>query len=81
MSDKKLSQQPEKNPNDPKGNESSFNIRGLLFIGIAFAIIFSAFSLKSSTKGERITWPAFEQLLKDGNIINDEVPLELVRTQ
>ena len=38
MSDKKLSQQPEKNPNDPKGNESPFNIRGLLFIGIAFAV-------------------------------------------
>ncbi|NQZ54890.1 MAG: ATP-dependent metallopeptidase FtsH/Yme1/Tma family protein [Candidatus Nitrosopelagicus sp.] len=81
MSDKKSSQQPEKDPNDPKGNESSFNIRGLLFIGIAFAIIFTAFSVKSSTKGESITWPTFKQLLKDGNIIKDEGPLELVRTQ
>jgi cell division protease FtsH len=82
MSDKKLSQQPEKDPNDPKGNESPFNIKGLLFIGIAFAIIFSAFSLKSSTKGERTTWPVFEKLLQDGKIIkDDEEPLELVRTQ
>ena len=81
MSDKKLSQQPEKNPNDPKGNESSFNIRGLLFIGIAFAIIFTAFSVKSSTKGEPTTWPVFVQLLQDGQIIKDDKPLELVRTQ
>ena len=75
MSDKKLSQQPEKNPNDPKGNESSFNIRGLLFIGIAFAIIFTAFSVKSSTKGEPTTWPVFVQLLQDGQIIKDDKPL------
>ena len=81
MSDKKLSQQPEKDPNDPKGNESSFNIRGLLFIGISFVIIFTAFSVKSSTKGELTTWPAFKKLLQEGKIIDDKEPLELVRTQ
>ena len=80
MSDKKLSQQPEKNPNDPKGNESPFNIRGLLFIGIAFAIIFTAFSVKSSTKGVPITWPEFKELVEKDQIHGEE-PLELVRTQ
>ena len=68
MSDKKLSQQPEKNHNDRKGNESPFNIRGLLFIGIAFAIIFTAFSVKSSTKGVPITWPEFKELVENDQI-------------
>ena len=54
--------------------ESSFNIRGLLFIGIAFAIIFTAFSVKSSTKGEPTTWPVFVQLLQEGKIIKDDKP-------
>ncbi|MEC8906481.1 MAG: hypothetical protein VX407_05005, partial [Verrucomicrobiota bacterium] len=82
MSDKKLSQQPEKDPNDPKGNESSFNFKGLLFIGIAFAIIFTAFSVKSSTKGVPITWPKFKQLVEEDQIHRiPEEPLELVRTQ
>jgi len=68
------------NSNDPKGNESPVNFKGLIFLGIALFLIFIAFSMNSPTKGEVKTWPDFKKLVTDGEI-DGERPLELIRKQ
>ena len=46
----------ENNSNDPKGNESPVNFKGLIFLGIAMVLIFFAINMKSPDKGEKISW-------------------------
>ena len=68
------------NSNDPKGNESPVNFKGLIFLGIALFLIFIAFSMNSPTQGEKITWPEFKGYVTKGEI-DGELPLELIRKQ
>ena len=80
MSDKDPRMPQDNNPNDPKGNESSVNYKGLIFLGIAMFLIFIAINMKSTTQGEVKTWPAFVDDVTKGKI-DSEKPLELIRKQ
>ena len=68
------------NSNDPKGNESPVNFKGLIFIGIACFLIFLAINMKSSTQGTPTSWPDFKEHVNKGEIDNNK-SLELVRKQ
>ena len=68
------------NSNDPKGNESPVNYKGLIFLGIAMFLIFIAINMKSTTQGEVTTWPDFVKKVKNGEI-DSAKPLELIRKQ
>ena len=68
------------NSNDPKGNESPVNYKGLIFLGIAMFLIFIAINMKSTTQGEVKTWPDFVDDVTKGKI-DSEKPLELIRKQ
>ena len=68
------------NSNDPKGNESPVNFKGLIFIGIACFLIFLAINMKSSTQGTPTSWPDFKKHVNEGEIDNSK-SLELVRKQ
>ncbi len=80
MSDKDPRMPQDNNPNDPKGNESPVNYKGLIFLGIAMFLIFIAINMKSTTQGEVKTWPEFKELVAKGDIDSKE-PLELIRKQ
>jgi len=68
------------NSNDPKGNESPVNFKGLIFLGIAMLLIFFAINMKSPQKGEKKNWPDFKKLVTDGKI-DGEQPLVLITKQ
>ena len=68
------------NSNDPKGNESPVNFKGLIFLGIAMLLIFVAINMKSTKQGDLKTWPEFQKLVVEGQI-DGEKPLELTRKQ
>ena len=68
------------NSNDPKGNESPVNFKGLIFLGIAMLLIFFAINMKSPQKGEKKNWPEFKKLVTDGKI-DGEQPLVLITKQ
>ena len=68
------------NSNDPKGNESPVNFKGLIFLGIAMLLIFFAINMKSPQKGEKKNWPDFKTLVADGKI-DGEQPLVLITKQ
>ena len=70
----------ENNSNDPKGNESPVNFKGLIFLGIAMVLIFFAINMKSPDKGEKISWVEFVGKVKEGKI-DGEKPLELITKQ
>ncbi|MFL2452078.1 MAG: ATP-dependent zinc metalloprotease FtsH [Verrucomicrobiales bacterium] len=70
----------ENNSNDPKGNESPVNFKGLIFLGIAMLLIFFAINMKSPDKGEKISWVEFVGKVKEGKI-DGEKPLELITKQ
>ena len=57
-----LNKAQDNNSNDPKGNESPVNFKGLIFIGIACFLIFLAINMKSSTQGTPTSWPDFKEL-------------------
>ena len=80
MSDKYPRMPQDNNSNDPKGNESPVNYKGLIFLGIAMFLIFIAINMKSTTQGEVKTWPQFKELVAKGEIDSKE-PLELIRKQ
>lgn len=80
MSDKDPRMPQDNNSNDPKGNESPVNYKGLIFLGIAMFLIFIAINMKSTTQGEVKTWPDFVKDVTDGKI-DSEKPLELIRKQ
>ncbi|MDB4810292.1 ATP-dependent zinc metalloprotease FtsH [bacterium] len=68
------------NSNDPKGNESPVNFKGLIFLGIAMLLIFFAINMKSPDKGEKISWVEFVGKVEEGKI-DGEKPLELITKQ
>ena len=70
----------ENNSNDPKGNESPVNFKGLIFLGIAMVLIFFAINMKSPDKGEKISWVEFVGKVEEGKI-DGEKPLELITKQ
>ena len=80
MSDKDPRMPQDNNSNDPKGNESPVNYKGLIFLGIAMFLIFIAINMKSTTQGEVTTWPDFVKKVKNGEI-DSAKPLELIRKQ
>lgn len=80
MSDKDPRMPQDNNSNDPKGNESPVNYKGLIFLGIAMFLIFIAINMKSTTQGEVTTWPDFVKDVKNGEI-DSAKPLELIRKQ
>ena len=80
MSDKDPRMPQDNNSNDPKGNESPINYKGLIFLGIAMFLIFIAINMKSTTQGEVKTWPDFVDAVTKGEI-DSEKPLELIRKQ
>ena len=80
MSDKDPRMPQDNNSNDPKGNESPVNYKGLIFLGIAMFLIFIAINMKSTTQGEVKTWPDFVDDVTKGKI-DSEKPLELIRKQ
>ena len=80
MSDKDPRMPQDNNSNDPKGNESPVNYKGLIFLGIAMFLIFIAINMKSTTQGEVKTWPDFVDDVTNGKI-DSEKPLELIRKQ
>ena len=80
MSDKDPRMPQDNNSNDPKGNESPVNYKGLIFLGIAMFLIFIAINMKSTTQGEVTTWPDFVKSVKNGEI-DSAKPLELIRKQ
>ncbi len=80
MSDKDPRMPQDNNSNDPKGNESPVNYKGLIFLGIAMFLIFIAINMKSTTQGEVKTWPDFVDDVTKGKIDSDK-PLELIRKQ
>ena len=80
MSDKDPRMPQDNNSNDPKGNESPVNYKGLIFLGIAMFLVFIAINMKSTTQGEVKTWPEFKELVAKGDIDSKE-PLELIRKQ
>ena len=80
MSDKDPRMPQDNNSNDPKGNESPVNYKGLIFLGIAMFLIFIAINMKSTTQGEVKTWPDFVDDVTKG-LIDSEKPLELIRKQ
>ena len=80
MSDKDPRMPQDNNSNDPKGNESPVNYKGLIFLGIAMFLIFIAINMKSTTQGEVKTWPEFKEHVAKGEIDSKE-PLELIRKQ
>ena len=80
MSDKDPRMPQDNNSNDPKGNESPVNYKGLIFLGIAMFLIFIAINMKSTTQGEVTTWPDFVKNVKNGEI-DSAKPLELIRKQ
>ena len=80
MSDKDPRMPQDNNSNDPKGNESPVNYKGLIFLGIAMFLIFIAINMKSTTQGEVKTWPEFVDAVTKGKI-DSEKPLELIRKQ
>ena len=80
MSDKYPRMPQDNNSNDPKGNESPVNYKGLIFLGIAMFLIFIAINMKSTTQGEVTTWPDFVKKVKNGEI-DSAKPLELIRKQ
>ena len=80
MSDKDPRMPQDNNSNDPKGNESPVNYKGLIFLGIAMFLIFIAINMKSTTQGEVTTWPDFVKAVKNGEI-DSAKPLELIRKQ
>ena len=80
MSDKDPRMPQNNNSNDPKGNESPVNYKGLIFLGIAMFLIFIAINMKSTTQGEVKTWPDFVDDVTKGKI-DSEKPLELIRKQ
>ena len=80
MSDKDPRMPQDNNSNDPKGNESPVNYKGLIFLGIAMFLVFIAINMKSTTQGEVKTWPDFVDDVTKGKI-DSEKPLELIRRQ
>ena len=80
MSDKDPRMPQDNNSNDPKGNESPVNYKGLIFLGIAMFLVFIAINMKSTTQGEVKTWPDFVDDVTKGKI-DSEKPLELIRKQ
>ena len=80
MSDKDPRMPQDNNSNDPKGNESPVNYKGLIFLGIAMFLIFIAINMKSTTQGEVTTWPDFVKAVNNGEI-DSAKPLELIRKQ
>ena len=80
MSDKDPRMPQDNNSNDPKGNESPVNYKGLIFLGIAMFLIFIAINMKSTTQGEVTTWPDFVKAVNKGEI-DPAKPLELIRKQ
>jgi cell division protease FtsH len=65
----------------PRGNEPSFNWRGVILIAIAFALIALAVLFRSGTYAnfEEVPYPRFLELLENKQIINDKNnPLQLV---
>ncbi len=80
MSDKDPRMPQDNNSNDPKGNESPVNYKGLIFLGIAMFLIFIAINMKSTTQGEVTTWPDFVKAVNKGDI-DSARPLELIRKQ
>ena len=80
MSDKDPRMPQDNNSNDPKGNESPVNYKGLIFLGIAMFLIFIAINMKSTTQGEVTTWPDFVKAVNKGEI-DSAKPLELIRKQ
>ena len=80
MSDKDPRMPQDNNSNDPKGNESPVNYKGLIFLGIAMFLVFIAINMKSTTQGEVKTWPDFVDAVTKGEI-DSEKPLELIRKQ
>ena len=80
MSDKDPRMPQDNNSNDPKGNESPVNYKGLIFLGIAMFLVFIAINMKSTTQGEVKTWPDFVDAVTKVEI-DSEKPLELIRKQ
>src|SRR3954454_14990270 len=65
----------------PRGNEPSFNWRGVILIAIAFDLIALAVLFRSGTYAnfEEVPYPRFLELLENKQIVNDKTyPLQLV---
>src|SRR5256885_670591 len=65
----------------PRGNEPSFNWRGVILIAIAFALIGLAVLFRGGAYAnfEEIPYPRFLELLENKQIVNDKnFPLQLV---
>src|ERR1700750_648949 len=76
--------QPDRNSSKekpPRGNEPSFNWRGVILIAIAFALIGLAVLFRGGAYAnfEEIPYPRFLELLENKQIVNDKnYPLQLV---
>jgi hypothetical protein len=65
----------------PRGNEPTFNWRGVILIAIAFALIGLAVLFRGGAYAnfEEIPYPRFLELLENKQIVNDKnYPLQLV---
>lgn len=78
-----MSEQPD-SPRQPKkpGAEPNSNWRVFLLFGLAVTIIVLAFTMNSESRERKVSWPKFQDLLRNDQVIMDdkEKPLQVVQS-